>query len=438
MSNGDDEDEPEDAATDAAEPESPSLPDDVTAESLNEYLDAVADQLEAADTETALDEVETLVDDAESAFADEELPEPEAEDEEDPQAELESRIEALREDLEAKRGPYAEDIVDDIEAAASTIEDTKWTETGVKAVADAGEAFADALAETIEVDVHPESTDEESVVVALKSHAEGVEEADLDADDDADTIAALVEAVDTLTTALDDAEEWDDLESREKLRAQGFFDPLGHYKDYPVEWSALKAHEREGNVEMILLALDSMGSDFMERHCLEALQRMGKKAATEEAIQTMLDRAGKRDEDGIRILGKMAADEATETLLEYVDEDSDPGLQQVTFKALGEIGAEDAVEPIANKLTMDNEHVRPLAARALGLIGDTRAVDPLAETLETDASDNVRAAAAWALRQIGTQNALETVAEYTDERVFIVQTEAKKASESLDEAAQPA
>ncbi|WP_430505991.1 HEAT repeat domain-containing protein [Haloparvum sp. PAK95] len=438
MSNGDDEGETDDAASEAADTEAPSLPEETTAESLNEYLDAVADELEAAETEADLDDVDALIDDAESALADADLPEPEDEEEEDPQEALESRIEDLRSDVEDARGPYAEDVVADVEAAVSTIEESEWTETGASEIEAAVDTFANTLAETIDVDVHPESADEESLVVALESLADAVEDADLDPDEDAETIASLVDAVDTLSADLDAAEEWDDLESREKLQAQGYFDVLGHYKDYPVEWAALKAHEREGNTDMVLLALDMMGSDFMERRCLEALERMGKKAATEEAIQTMLDRAGKRDEDGIRILGKMAADEATETLLEYVDEDSDPGLQKVTFKALGEIGAEDAVQPLANKLEMDNEHVRPLAARALGLIGDTRAVDPLAETLDSDESDEVRAAAAWALRQIGTQEALEIVAEYTDERVFIVQTEAQKASEALDAAAQPA
>jgi HEAT repeat protein len=39
----------------------------------------------------------------------------------------------------------------------------------------------------------------------------------------------------------------------------------------------------------------------------------------------------------------------------------------------------------------------------------------------------VRASAAWALVQIGTERALEAAAEYTDDRAYIVETEARKA-----------
>ena len=189
---------------------------------------------------------------------------------------------------------------------------------------------------------------------------------------------------------------------------------------------------------MILLALDSLTSDFMERHCLEALERMGKRGKTDASLEELLGRAGKRDQFAIRILGNMAAEEAVDTLVEYVDEDSNPQLQKATFKTLGEIGASEAVDPLAAKLTMENDEVRPYAARALGLIGDTRAVDPLADALADDESDDVRAAAGWALRQIGTRDALETVAEYADERSYLVQTEAEKARSALDAAATPA
>ena len=43
----------------------------------------------------------------------------------------------------------------------------------------------------------------------------------------------------------------------------------------------------------------------------------------------------------------------------------------------------------------------------------------------------VRAAAAWALRQIGTEAALEAAAAYTDERSYLVQHEADLAAAAL-------
>ena len=156
--------------------------------------------------------------------------------------------------------------------------------------------------------------------------------------------------------------------------------------------------------------------------------------ATDAAIDEMLQLANKRDKNAIKILGKMGATEAVETLVEYADADSDPELQKVTFRALGEIGDKEAVQPLANKLLMDNDNVRPQAARALGLLGDTRAIRPLSEALKADEESNVRAQAAWALRQIGTKRALEAVVDHGSDDTFIVQTEIDKARRGLDAA----
>jgi len=453
MSNGDDDpadasgeadaaDDAEEAggageSTDAAA--TPTLPDEATEESLNEYLNEIAERLDDAETEADLDDIDALLDDAENGLDEADLPEPDEDDEDadDPRGDLEDRIAELRDGVEEARGPYAEDVVDAIEAAASTLEDTEWTADGRDDAADAVDAFVEEASESVAVDAFPEHDDLDELVAALDAVADAVVDADLDPDDDAETIAALIDATDGLEAGLDDAEEWDDLETHEQLRAQGYYDVLGHYKDFPVEWSALKEHEARGNVDMILLALDSLESDFMERHCLEAFERMGKRGKTEASVEELLGRAEKRDQFAIRILGKMAAEEAIETLVEFVSEDSNPQLQKTVFKALGEIGAAEAVQPLANQLDPEGDTedlVRPHAARALGLIGDTRAIDPLADALAESDSDDIRAAAGWALRQIGTREAIETVAEYADEHSFIVSTEAEKAERSLDAA----
>jgi hypothetical protein len=469
MSNGDDD--PADASEEAdaadggdagesTETAAPTLPDDATEESLNEYLDEIADRLDAAGTEADLDDVEALLDDAESGIEEADLPEPDEDDEDadDPRGDLEDRVAELRDGVDEARGPYGEDVVDAVEAASGTVADTEWTAAGQEDVADAVRAFVDAAADALdEADEDPEALldeaadDEEAdaaepipvdqLTAALDAAAGAVADAGLDADEDAADIAALLDATDELEAGLDDAEEWDDLETHEQLRAQGYYDVLGHYKDFPVEWAALKEHEARGNVDMVLLALDSLQSEFMERHCLEAFERMGKRGKTEDSVEEILGRAEKRDQPAIRILGKMAAEEATDTLIEYVGEDSNPQLQKATLKALGEIGASEAVQPIADQLDPDgdtDELVRPHAARALGLIGDARAVDPLADALEAHPSDDVRAAAGWALRQIGTREALEAVAEYADERSFVVSTEGEKALDALDDEPEPA
>jgi len=405
-----------------------------TVDSLSERLEAVGEALEAAETEADLDEIEADLDAIETELDESELPVPDDEDEESPADEFESQIEDYRADLESQRGPYAEDVVETAEAAKSTIEDGDWTAQGEGEAVDAVATFAESVGEILESPVDDDVTGVDSALDALSDAAAVVSNAGLDADEDAETIAELVDAADTLESDLDDAEEWSDLTVRETLQAEGYYDVLGHIKDYPPEWAALKEHEKRGNTEMILLAYDLLDSDFMEEHCLDALARMGPVAATDAAIDQMLQLANKRDKNAIKILGKMGATEAVETLVEYADADSDPELQKVTFRALGEIGDKEAVQPLANKLLMDNDNVRPQAARALGLLGDTRAIRPLSEALKADEESNVRAQAAWALRQIGTKRALEAVVDHGSDDTFIVQTEIDKARRALDAA----
>ena len=424
MSNG--EDDPTDA--DEGDADAGEL---ATTEDLDDRCAAAAEALAAATTEADLDDVEATLDAIEAALPP--VPEADEDDADDPHEAARSQLADLRDDLEAARGPYAEDVTDAIESATAAIDDGDWTEQGESEVVDAVGSFADAVAEQVDTDAGKPETiaDTGDTLDAL---ADAVSGADLDPDADDETIAALIEATDTLDSDIEAAEEWADLSVRETLQSEGYYDVLGHTKDYPMEWAALKEHEKRGNTDMVLMALDSLDSDFMEEHCLDALERMGPVAATDEAIETMLARAEKRDKPAIRILGKMGATEAVETLIEYVDADSDAPLQKVTFRALGEIADERAVQPLADKLLMDNDIVRPQAARALGLIGDTRAIKPLSETLKADDNANVRAQAAWALRQIGTKRALEAVVDHSSDETFIVQTELEKAREELDAA----
>ena len=430
MSDGDDESAAESDGTAGSDE-----PTDATPESLNDRLDGIETDLDAAETEADLDDVETPLDAIEAALDDADLPVPDDEDEADPADALGSRVSDLREELEAERGPYASDVIDAVEAARSTLTDTRWTEQGGTEVADAVSAFADEVADVLDTALdHDASGAEapaapETLAEALDAAVAAVDDAALGPDDDAETIATLLEATDSLESGLEDAQEWDDLEVNEQLMAEGFYDVLGHYKDFPPELSALKEWEKRGRVDMVLLAKDSLQSEFMQGHCMDALIRM----ANPDAFEEMHGLAQRRNKKAITALGRMGAGaaDAVETLVEYVDADSDPGLQKVTFRALGEIGSEGATQALADKLEMDNDNVRPYAARALGLIGDTRAIDPLADTLESDGSETVRAAAAWALRQIGTEAALEAAAAYTDERSYLVQHEADLAAAAL-------
>jgi len=401
--------------------------DEVDAEALETALDAVDAAVELAETEANLDALDAALDDAEAALEAAELPEPEDEDAEDPREALEGALADTREAVGAARGPYASDVVEAVEGVADDVADTRWTERGEGELVEPVEAFVTTAGDLLDADLGVDDAAPEGLAEALRAAGAAVDDADLDADDDRETIAALVEAADALADGVDAAQAWDDLTTREKLDAEGFYDVLDHRKDYPPEWSALKVWEQQGNAEMVLLALDLLGSDFMEQHCLEALRRLGDEAA----VEPMLERAGRRDKDAIEILGKIGSDEAVDTIVEYVATESDPGLQRTTLKALGEIGSEAATQAVADQLVAENPLVRSAAARALGCIGDPRAVEPLAEVLADDDAIPVRGAAAWALVQVGTAEALEAVAAYTDDRVTLVVDEAEIAAEAL-------
>ncbi|MFC6906318.1 HEAT repeat domain-containing protein [Halalkalicoccus tibetensis] len=419
---GADEDE---ASEDDEGEEGDDLPvEPLTEETLTERLDGAEAALEEAETEDDLDDVSaTLVsigDDLEEA----DLPEPDEDDEdaEDPREALEERLDGLQDELEEQRGPYSEDVIEGIEEAGTTIDETRWTETGEAELVEPVESFVETVNDVLGVHLGLGGEEPDALVAILESAAVAVGDAELHPDEDGEEIATLLEAVEELQAALNDAEEWDDLSTRQKLAAHGFYDVLDHRKDFPPEWHALKVYEKRGEPEPILLALEQLGSEFMERHCIESLTRMGDEAA----LDAMTQRANKRDKPAIKALGKIGSEESVEMLSEYIEGDSDPKLQLVTLKALGEIGSEEATQAVADRLVADNDEVRSRAARALGLIGDTRAIEPLSDLLADDDSDTVRASAAWALNQIGTEKALDAVEPYADDRAFLVQAEAEK------------
>jgi len=341
--------------------------------------------------------------------------------------ELEGRVDDVETGVEDRRGPYAEDVIGEIDDAAAEVEGTRWTEEGHAELIEAVDGFLSAVDPLLEADLSLLADGEDvptRLVATLGAAGEAVEADGLDPDGDAEVIADLLEATDGLAGDVEAATRWDDLEIREQLRREGFYDVLDHVKDFPPEWSAIKVHEKRGNVEMVALALEAFDSEFMQEHCLEALGRMGDEAA----IEPVLGLAKRRDEVAITALGRIgvADDTVVQTLTNFVD--SNPPLQRPTFLALGRIGAEEAVEPLVEQLTAEEADVRSWAARALGLIGDTRTIEPLSTVLAEDEDDTVRASAAWALNRIGTAEAIAAVEPYADDRSYLVQVEAERAS----------
>jgi HEAT repeat protein len=436
MSDGDDESaETPDSTDETAEEQTEPV---ASPEELDEQLDEVEADLDEAETESDLDAVKEDVDAIEARV--ETLPDADEDDEEDPKGDLQDRIDAVREGIEDERGPYGEDVAEELATAAGTIRDTRWTDQGEGEVREAVDARLDELDETLEASVDsPTGEDLDDYADAVDGAGETVRDAGLDADEDSETIATLLETAEGLQSDLDDAQEWDDLSVREQLDYQGFYDVLTgkNRKDFPPELSVVRIAERERDPEPILLALDTFDSEFMQENCMMALKRLG----PVEAFDEMNERAQRRKFLPIEVLGKIGDPRALDTLLEFIEGDANPPLQRVVLRSVGSIGDEQATQTVADRLVAEDPEIRSGAARALGQIGDTRAIDPLTDVLDDDDDDSVRASAAWALNQIGTEEALEAASDHADARSYIVQNEAQKARDALaddGERAEPA
>ncbi|MFB6162984.1 MAG: HEAT repeat domain-containing protein, partial [Halococcoides sp.] len=336
---------------------------------------------------------------------------------------LADRLEEYRSDLEAARGPYSEEVVEEIEDIEATLRETRYTEAGERSIRDAVETLAGEISAHVGTTVSISGPGVADTADALGDAAEAVTDSDLDPDADADAIAALLDATDDLRAGVDAAESWTDLEIRERLQRDGFYDVLEPElrKDFPPEWNAVLVYADEYKqsrdseaVEQILLALDVFDSDFMEENILETFERI----APPEAFDAVHERAQRRNHLAIEVLGAIGDERAVETLVDFLD--GARPLELKTLEALGAIGSREATAPIADRLAADAAAVRSTAARALGRIGDPRAIDPLAATLEGDDADEVRASAAWALVQIGTDRALDAARPYADDRSPLV------------------
>lgn len=397
-------------------------------EELSARLAELADRLDAASEEADYQAIDDDLDELEADVT--ALEEALDEDEEDEAVdELVEEVDELAETLEDERGPYAEDVTDVLADAASTIEGETWTERGLETVIESVEAFLDEDLDPLSA---TEVADAEAAAAAVHDAIEAIEDADLDPDDDAEVIADALAAAEALAATLEEAETWDDLSITEQLEERGFYDILDHRKDYPPEWSALKAHEAAGNVDMILLAMDRLDSEYMQEHVMESLKRLG----PPEALEEMMQLAQRRDRDAIEVLGRIGDDEPVEMLCGYIDDGANRPLELTILQALGRIGSEEATQTVANRLVAEDPLVRSTAARTLGMIGDTRAVEPLADVLDDDEVGSVRASAAWALGEIGTETALEAASAYDGDREYLVEVQATRASERLaDESA---
>ena len=91
--------------------------------------------------------------------------------------------------------------------------------------------------------------------------------------------------------------------------------------------------------------------------------------------------------------------------------DKSPGVRATTINALGTLGDMRAVEPMLKILKKDGPEVRYVVCISLAKLKAEETIPDLIDTLKNDPSDFVRGGAAKALGRIGNTNALEPLCE---------------------------
>ncbi|MBI4401589.1 MAG: HEAT repeat domain-containing protein [Nitrospirae bacterium] len=132
--------------------------------------------------------------------------------------------------------------------------------------------------------------------------------------------------------------------------------------------------------------VDAMGDPALQEIVVRTLKKLG---AIRERIDQTFDRLRNIEEFSEREAGRMAAviellgigRPSVEILIEYLRDD-DWLVREAAADLLGKIGDIRAVEPLIERLKVDNDTgVKELAVKSLGLIGDSRPVDLLVELI---------------------------------------------------------
>jgi len=100
--------------------------------------------------------------------------------------------------------------------------------------------------------------------------------------------------------------------------------------------------------------------------------------------------------------------------------------------ALGRLGDERAVEPLASALKDEDRYIRSEAAKTLGILGSAAAIEPLIAALE-DSDDHVQRAVIVALGVIGDECAIEPLKQALEDQSYFTRSEAEKSIRQIEE-----
>ncbi len=158
------------------------------------------------------------------------------------------------------------------------------------------------------------------------------------------------------------------------------------------------------------LGLGAVGGAFISgffanpsrKNPAQVIIELGGKKSVHHLIEALSSRAPIVREHVARALGESRSKRAVVPLKRALD-DENPEVRKAAALALAEIGTPDA---LTSALAVESPSVRMHVVETLGKLGRKNAVEPLKRALEDDENSEVRKAAALALAEIGTPDAL--------------------------------
>lgn len=169
---------------------------------------------------------------------------------------------------------------------------------------------------------------------------------------------------------------------------------------------------KDYSYEPLLDALNS-NSKNIRSGAAEALGEIGAEKAVESLVNSLLF----DDFDLYTIsnaLIKINSNKAVEPLLSALNEVGDSKKRNIIY-ILSNIGDQRVIEPLINQLNAKSAHVRRRAVEALGNIKDKKAVEPLIEALN-DKTVIVRSEAITSLGKIGDERPVELIIKMLEDK----------------------
>ena len=155
-------------------------------------------------------------------------------------------------------------------------------------------------------------------------------------------------------------------------------------------------------------------AQFNNYRAIERYNAVAKGSNVSEWHRRLFDEDVQKRIEAVESLGKEGSEECVKPLLDATS-DTDARVRAKAFDYLGIIGSRRATQTLTQYLFLSS--IDPPSKKrvlvALSRIRDPESVSPLTDFIEKTQDDELRCAALYALGEVGQQQSLEVIQEYT-------------------------